>query len=555
MMDAGHLQETIMARPRLHRLTLVSALALALLPGTAWAPPKGIGLRAMVDGCEVIAVARFADERKPAKQGVTVELEFTKVLKGMLKPGTYRVAYTDRPRVGDDAPEFVAFFGKGLCWRFVARPISTVNRVADGVLRVEGFNDSNGYFVSPGLVTLAQIEGLLKHRGLSYTFRGPLYFPQRGKAAWAPSKLQVEVRYDAAADRAEVRGLPALQGFPSRPAVAVGEIIRNTDVSLTYSRDIRAPLLILGQVQSAELDGGGMRAKFFVAEPVLPTRAAFEAYVADPQKGHAYYTVQLACAPFGGEKKPRVLTLTQGSKTGRLCELSDWSQQPLKVVNVGEDDDAVVARADLESGGQVSLEFDLGKAEADAFRWTFQDTLLYRLLVGDVTGKVMLGEGGAERQVTTFTASLGEVRHAQLKLPRTEMSGLAGSDPNPALDRKGGEDFECQAPGVTGPVAEEGPASPGKGPATWSGLGTVLLLVYAVGGAATGLIYLVGFLLTVLHHAKTSGVLFDLWRHCTRLIFVMPLWPLVAAGLLVEFLRRPPASGGGIRGQEGPSIT
>ena len=138
--------------------TLLGFGLLDLLAVRAWGKPKGISFERMVERSEVIAVARFARAWKP-EQGVhKAELELTHIIKGDIKPGKYSVSFVDQPGVGEGDREFVAFFRKGLCWRFAATPLAKGAPVRNSVLHVDGFYDWNAYDVAPGLVTLDQIE-------------------------------------------------------------------------------------------------------------------------------------------------------------------------------------------------------------------------------------------------------------------------------------------------------------------------------------------------------------------------------------------------------------
>ena len=394
------------------RLAAWAALVFHLLAQQAWAKSKHIDFEKMVAGCEAIAVARFAGELVVGEEyGVgSADLELTRIIKGSVEPGRRKVGFGDAPSVDPNTREFVAFFGEGMSWEFVAVPI-VGNRLADGVLRVYGFYNKNAYSVNPGLVTLAQIEGFVRDRTLAYTFRGPLYFPQRGRAAWRASDLEIEVSYDALKNRAEVRGLPELQGFPDRPEVYVSGHRDEYEVHVTYSRNMDRPLEIVGRVQGAG-EGGVMAAKFFVKAPDLPTRAAFEGYVADRREGHSYYTVRITCAPRGSQREPRVLTLTMGEERGRMSEIAGLTETPLRLDGFGGGGPRMTATAKLPDGRELGLQFDLPaqKAGPDVFRWTFQEWLLYDLLVADISGKVLL-DG---KEITTFVASLGEVRDAGL---------------------------------------------------------------------------------------------------------------------------------------------
>jgi hypothetical protein len=474
-----------MSRP-LFRLACVVLMACGLLAAfgsRSWAKPRSIGFAKIVDGAEVIAVARFVGEQEPTREDHHVELELTRVLKGDLKPGTYRVTFSDQPEIPDGTREFVAFLGKGLCWRFAAQPISGENRVGDGVLQVEGFYDSNAYWVLPGLATLGRIETYLKDHTLTYTIRGPLYFPKRGQVEWEPSTTQIEVRYDAMTGRATVLGLPELKGFPTHPVVYVGSAGDN-DVVVAYSRGTDTPLVIQGQVQSAN-PGGEMRARFFVAEPDVLTREAFEDYVADPSKGHSYYTIKVACAPFGGEEKPRQVSVVWHEERGRMGVLEGWSDGRLRLTSFGSNirGDALLtchATAELRSGEELALRFQCGQVDkgADVFPRPFQAELLYRLWAGEVPGRVLIRDGTGEREVTTFTASLGEVRYAKLDRPRTERPWLMVDEveSRPEAEYEGAEAFECG-------TSEQADVPPGgqRRLLLWAGVAVAILLTAVIG--------------------------------------------------------------------------
>jgi hypothetical protein len=379
----------------------------------------------MVGECEVIAVARLAGKLPPYGEGQAVELELLRVLKGPLKPGKHRVNYEDRPRLAQGAKEFVVFLGKGRLWRFVAQPLAPDGPVPGSVLRVSGFYDSNAYFVGPGLVTLGQLQGFLKSGALAYTFRGPLYFPQQGQAAWKVSDVTIEASYDAVKRQATVRGLPPLKGFPAAPSVTVGYPREKAGVVLTLSEDRDRPLTIQGEVQSLDPKDGALRAKFFVSSPDLLTRQAFASYLADPRKGHSYYTVRVACAPYGGQRQGRVLTLTLGREHGRIGEVTGWGKGPLSLDSMGGETQwsgqkTLRAWAKLGPGQWLTLRFDFDpvKEGPDVYSSSLWDDLPYRLLIGKARGGLAVRDANGKRQLTTFTASLGEVLFAKRDRPQ-----------------------------------------------------------------------------------------------------------------------------------------
>src|SRR5437899_1933368 len=147
----------------------------------------------MMDRSDVVAVAHLDEKANLDDKKHRIDLVLVRALKGNVKPGKYRVTFADLPRGGLANTDFVAFFRKGLCWRFVAYPTVPGGKLAESVLQVEGFCDSNAYIVDPGLVTLDHIETFLQGGGPIYRFRDPLYFPKRGHDSWRPGSLELDV--------------------------------------------------------------------------------------------------------------------------------------------------------------------------------------------------------------------------------------------------------------------------------------------------------------------------------------------------------------------------
>jgi hypothetical protein len=414
-------QESVATMTPKTRTRLLSFLTLALAAAAvsqARAEPLSIGFVKMVDGAEVVAVARLAEDWPPPtsrfreNRGGRVKLELTSVLKGGLRPGKYDVCYDDLPWVGPDT-EFIAFLGQNRCWRFAASPMAGA-KVADAVLRVQGFYDFNGYFVTPGLVTLAQIETFLKERSLTYTIRGPLRFPKRGQPEWEASPVEIEVSYDARTGEATVRRLPELKGFPAHPAVTLGLFYADL-VHLTYSDDGTMPLTVSGKIQPLVQDGV-LKADFYVESPVVLTMEQFKAYAADTRKGESLYTISMTCVSPGG--KPQMLTLSS-HKAGYGRTLLGWPGGPLHPHVYGrtysEGYVKIEVTAKLASGQELVLRFDGGEHESES---RVTSDLPYLLAVRDLPGEVFVRDGQGEKLVATFTASLGDVHFATLEQPR-----------------------------------------------------------------------------------------------------------------------------------------
>jgi hypothetical protein len=441
----------------------LTAAFFGLLPNLVDAEPMSIGFRRMVDRCDVIAISRFCNDTPINRESHSVDLEFIRILKGEVKPGRHRVSFTDMPGVGAGTPEFVAFFRKGLCWRFAARPVGDGEKLKDSVLQVYGFYDWNAYFVSPGLVTLDQIETFVRDRTLTYTFRGPLYFPKRGQTPWEPSNLKIEVVHDAVNGEVTVKGLPQSKGFPVHPEILIGDLRGDPRISLTYAGSFR----LGGEVFALDRQTGALQTRFFVTEPDAITRETLEAFLADPQKGHSFFRCKLVCHVTGDENE-RTLTLSlNDNPSNSMGRLEGWTDHPLEVDRleyIGPAGQSITLHGNLPPAlsaivHQPSKEwvyrvffargedrylifrFTMGprpKGEREFGRWDTTGALLYSLLAGDVKGEVLEYAEGAMKNVASCTASLDGVFYVDSDRPRVAPE----SPPNRGADSDEGSDAE-----------------------------------------------------------------------------------------------------------------
>jgi hypothetical protein len=373
-----------------------------------------ISLQELVDRSTVIAVAHTSGDWGPHQRGHDVELELTRILKGDLKPGKCRIRYDLGMSVGRDRADFLAFLHQGTQLWFAAKAVPDTGGLVEGVLRVESQENVGYKECLPGIWTLNQFETFLKAGTLTYAFRGPLCFPGRGRAGWEASPLEVEVRYDAGTDDAVVLGLPELKGFPARPQEVFVGRQQHDGVVLTYSSDFLTPLEIQGRAESVDPQTGQLNCRFSVLRPTVLSREEFEGYVADPYNGCPEYEIKLSCEPAEGMQCPRALTL-------RGDWLEGWADRPLPVgigiswhFNRGETRWVI---AKLPSGEELALGLDLGEEDRKEL---LVDSWAHRLMAGDMQGRVLLRDGEGERDVGTFTASLGDVQYVQLARPRVE---------------------------------------------------------------------------------------------------------------------------------------
>jgi hypothetical protein len=508
-----------MSRRDLHNPRLVAfarvlgAITIAALfgswPTMAQAEPMYIGFLEMMERSDVIAVARLAQNADLDQDAHRITLEFLRILKGNVKPGTYRVTFADRPHGGPAGKEFVAFFRKGLCWRFVAYPVDGRKELADSLLMLTGFCDYNSYIVDPDLITLDQIAIFLKKETLTYHFRGPLYFPTIGQAAWQASKIDLDVTYDAVKRRATLQGLPKSVGFSMRPRIRFDSWWSDSPVI-----DISdGPLQIRGNVVT--LDKGLLQTRFSLRRPDVLTADDLAAYLADPLKGHSYYRLKLDCQAAAGQLRPKPLMLTLGKEQGVWGQLEGWTEQPLQVMSIsyvgpnyssgsprGEDFPPNLPTAGDKPGEKqwsykiflrvndeqyLVLRFEIGappnwQGELDESIGV-DKKLLYALIARPVPGTMLVVAGNRIEKEISFTASLDRILYAQLNEPR---SAAEAAEEEPATSSKGQkipEDFcECEH-GEGGEITSDSPRDK-EAPAKDLPLvilGTALALTAAIG--------------------------------------------------------------------------
>jgi hypothetical protein len=405
------------------RITLAGGLLTLLArPASADNIPR-MTLQEVVKQSTVIAVAHTAGDWGSHQRGRDVELEVTRILKGDLNPGKCRIRYDLGISVGGDRTDFLAFLHEGTQLWFAAKPVPGTGGLTDGILRVESQENLGYRECLPGIWTLPQFEGFLKLGTLTYTFRGPLCFPSSGRAQWEACPLEVEVHYDAVSDDVAVQGLPELKGFPACPQEVLVGRQQHDGVSLTYSSDYLTPLRIQGRVESVDPETGLLKTRFFVQSPTVLSREVFEGYVADSYKGRPEYAIKLSCESAKGMQCPRALTL-------RGDWLEGWADRPLPVgtgvswhFNRGE---TRWVTAKQPSGEELALRLDLGEEDKKEL---LVDNWAHRLMAGDMQGRVLLRDGEGERDVGTFTASLGDVQYVQLARPRTEGRPQPGRAP------------------------------------------------------------------------------------------------------------------------------
>lgn len=393
-------------------------LAVALFVGGASALAESIATKFedALKKSDVIAVARF-DGVRPGRAGAakTAVLEFTKVIRGDVKPGKHVVSWPEgyTPRIEEGASEFVAFLDRTLIWHYAAEPTNPDGTVADSPLRMGGFYDFNAHIVFPSLLSLSLLEEYVKTGKLVYSFRGPLCFPARGKGNWEASKVVLEGTCDPLRERVTIKGLPELKNLRATPLARVGGWHSRPEIRLSFSS--ARPLEIAGGVTSLDVKTGVFGVKFFVAEPELLSRQDFEAYVADPEPGDLEsYRVKLTGAT--GDEKAKVVTLRLGRRHRPEAVEGLDSEKWIWVSTTTTDDHLEIHwRA---AGKTLKVRFDVRPARGDPTLdgRAFQDGLLYFVHAADLPGTLEVIETAGSKIVKTlkFTATLDSLTHEKV---------------------------------------------------------------------------------------------------------------------------------------------
>lgn len=293
------------------RRVLLSFLFLWLVTSSpnTHAEPMVTTLDSVVKGAKHVWIASFL--APPAGSNtLDYDLVVERVLRGSAAPkSTMRVKAANGHAYFKNGTRIVAFVDGSGSWTAYAKEFAGPS-LEDGVLRVEGFYDFNAHLVTPGVMTLAQLEAfVVKGTPLAWTFRGKILLAS--PTGLAPSSIDVS----AQAPSNVVTGMPAFSGFPS-PTVHVGSWM-GTDATVEWNRTLGRPLVLEASAIGKNPDGS-IAVEWRTSYPTLLTEAEFKKYLADPKLGHPYYVLEVATP---GTKMPLVLD----KEIGRIGTLGTMS--------------------------------------------------------------------------------------------------------------------------------------------------------------------------------------------------------------------------------------
>jgi hypothetical protein len=282
------------------------AIVLAILgcAAGAEAKPMHTPLDAILKTATTIVIAKLEPIAGKPHEATSYTLTVERALRGTAKPGplvvkpsrhghAYLAAGTRVLAFIDAKSEWLAF---GVAF---AGP-----SLEDGVIRLAGFYDHNAHLVSPGVVTLSELEGLVaKGTPMKWRFKGPVMVAS--KTGLVASKIQLT----ADLQTGTVTGWPTLAGFPAKPVMYVGSW-EGRDLSITYRAASDRPLELEARALGKLLDGT-IAVELHVREPDALTEADLMRYVGDAKLGHPYYELSLDL----GAKQ---LAVVLGKETGRI---------------------------------------------------------------------------------------------------------------------------------------------------------------------------------------------------------------------------------------------
>jgi hypothetical protein len=406
------------------------------------------------------------------------QLKIEQVLKGTLQLGTYQVniggdGFYRRARITRHC-KYVAFIDHANVWRFVGLSLSG-SPTSSNVLQIWGFNDDEGniHFVTPGVVTLAQLTMYLNNKTLPYVFRGDLYFPQSGGPGWQSSRLHLSGKYDPLADAAakafarafdfpstslaRVKGFPALAVYPFPPDVNVA----NWDgacLNIKYSTNGNRALELRGNVVGIDPQSGEYLVNFAITQPTLLTADGLTGYLTRLRPAIPSYTFHLKCAQ-SERTNARDLTLVM-AHDGRIGQIYGWRNRPLEIAEAeysahGDGsaagslmlplpsvirkvlftpDCVMRTAAPMDTGEFLILAFDLGKPPQDEFQLDndCETTLLFGVWRGHTRGRLQIHDGKNLKTIASFSVSVDPVEFKEPKQrPRRDTKNLpvAGNKP------------------------------------------------------------------------------------------------------------------------------
>ena len=149
---------------------------------------------------ELVVIGRVS------QQGENLSIDVEKVLRGAARSGPLVVKPSPDGHVDVEGRRVVAFIAAGAL-RWVGERVAGPS-IEHGVLRLRGFFDFNAHIVSPGLLSLEQLERLLRREALKQVFAIEIGFPD-GKGGVAPSSRTLTVSYDPLTRAIKVSGLSA----------------------------------------------------------------------------------------------------------------------------------------------------------------------------------------------------------------------------------------------------------------------------------------------------------------------------------------------------------
>jgi hypothetical protein len=416
-------------------------LTLASSTHTARAEPASTEFNEVVAQSETIAVIHLKDVDS---RQFKVRLNIKQVFKGSLKPGEREVTV---PRYGISSVghltknrELIGFIDHGNVWRFLGIS-ATGKAINSDVFELWGFNDDEGdiHFVTPGLLTLAQLKTYLKNKTLRYPFRGDVYFPRSGKGGWQVSDLQLTGTYDAITDTAQAKGFAALAVYSSQPEVRL-TLQDGPRFNIVYSDKGSRRLDFGGRVVGVDPRSGDFLVKFSINWPTLLNEEALKRYLGNPRPATPVYTFHLNYAPSRTTKARELSLVMHDQVFGHIC---GWSDRPLQIAEaefstpkpgsqagclvsplpavirnlLSARDSVLRMAAPTRTGEFLILAFELGEPSPEEFPRDndCETKLLYGVLRGHSRGTLQIHDGTTLKEIAPFSVTFDRVEFEDAK--------------------------------------------------------------------------------------------------------------------------------------------
>lgn len=380
---------------------------LLLLPQTTAAEPLHIYFHEMIGQCQSIAIVEFLGWEGSAKTAFDVmeyQLRCERLLWGKQPPtGTWTVGRAQGGVTLPKGTRCLAFINQQGEFEWVGLPAHEGKSLETDVLLLEGFYDYNAYLVSPGVITLAQLEEYLEKGSYSGTIHGALHFFSIATKQMDNSNIQFDIDYQYTKDKisssVETIGYD-WKTFTGKPAVSLPAW--DTRLSLVFESNMVRPMYLAGDLLSVDADGS-MQAFFWVTAPEELSYLEFLEYERNERHGPPSYLLTWQSE----SPKGKDLTIVFDEELGRIGYVQDFRGQRCEASSTSYSEPAELR---FRYGtGELILSFDpspISKKDLDYA----PEKLIRMLKITPLQGSLRLEREGKTEQLGKGFLLLKEMR-------------------------------------------------------------------------------------------------------------------------------------------------